>query len=363
MFNRSLFTALLALFVLALPAAASAAPSSSGAVVFSRVVLEKSTPDGPEGKVVEELKGGLYAARNGRLNQLTENPADSQPAFSADGRLIAFVRGGDVWAMRADGSAQHELTSGADVDGRPRFAPNGRYVVFERRGPAEGSPRDLYSVNIAGESLYALTSSPDDEHEANFAGDGRAIVFVRSTAQAGGGFADDLYSVKPTGGGLARLTRTGRIDEFSPRYFSGGIVFSRGQSGEGPGAYADVYTMRRNGARVKPMVRGVGSAFVEDVTPNGRLLLFRRDQGLWVKKLGPGRARQLTEVADGSKTNAVFSSDGRKVAAFVATEEMETLSAIDVATRRESQLAEGFGLETGSVASTIGPVIAWQPVH
>ncbi len=363
MLNRSIFTALFACIALALPASAAAAPASSGAVVFSRVVVEKSTPEGPEGKVVEELKGGLFAARNNRLNQLTEDPADSQPAFSADGRLIAFVRAGDVWAMRADGSAQHALTSGADMDGRPRFAPSGRYVVFERRGPGEGTPRDLYTVNIAAENLHALTSSPEDEHEATFAPDGRTIAFVRSSAESGGGFADDVYSVKPSGAGLVRLTRTGRIDEFSPRYFSGGIVFSRGQSGEGSGAYADVYTMRSNGTRVKPMVRGVGSAFVEDVTPNGRLLLFRRDQGLWVKRLGPGRARKLTEVADGSKTNAVFSSDGRKVAAFVATEEAETLSAIDVASRRESQLAEGFGLETGSVASTIGPVIAWQPVR
>lgn len=362
MLNRSIFTVLFACIALALPASAAAAPGSSGAVVFSRVVVEKTTPDGPEGKV-EELKGGLFAARNGRLNQLTENPADSQPAFSSDGRLIAFVRAGDVWAMRADGSAQHALTSGADADGRPRFAPSGKYVVFERRASAEGAPRDLYTVNIAGANLHAVTSSPEDEHEATFAPDGRTIAFVRSVAETGGGFADDVYSVKPSGGGLARLSRTGRIDEFSPRYFSGGIVFSRGQSGEGPGAYADVYTMRSNGARVKPMVRGVGSAFVEDVTPNGRLLLFRRDQGLWVKRLGPGRAHKLTEVADGSKTNAVFSSDGRKVAAFVATEEAEMLSAIDVATRRETSLAQGFGLETGSVASTIGPVIAWQPVR
>jgi dipeptidyl aminopeptidase/acylaminoacyl peptidase len=363
MLNRSILTALLACMALALPASATAAVGSSGALVFSRVVVEKTTPEGPEGKVVEELKGGLFAARRGRLNQLTENPADSQPAFSPDGRLIAFVRAGDVYAMRADGSAQHALTGGADLDGRPRFAPSGKYVVFERRGPAEGAPRDLYTVDIAGRNLHALTSSPEDEHEATFAPEGRSIAFVRSSAEPDGGFADDVYSVRPSGTGLARLTRTSRVDEFSPRYFSGGIVFSRGQSGEGPGAYADVYTMRRNGTRVKPMVRGVGSAFVEDVTPNGRLVLFRRDQGLWVKRLGPGRARKLTEVADGSKTNAVFSSDGRKVAAFVATEEMETLSAIDVATRRKTSLAEGFGLEAGSVATTIGPVIAWQPVR
>ena len=42
------------------------------------------------------------------------------------------------------------------------------------------------------------------------------------------------------------------------------------------------------------------------------MLLFRRDQGLWVKKIGPGAAHKLSELPDSSKTNSVFSSDGRQ---------------------------------------------------
>ena len=370
MFKRTAVLSLIAIFALALPAAASAAGSGGGAVVFSRVATtsppEKSgeTTNGETKPGVTKeptVEGGLFAARNGRLNQLTENPADSQPDFSSDGRLIAFARDGDIWAMRADGSGQHALTSGPEIDARPQFAPNGHYVVFERRAAA-GGPRDLYTVDIAAQGLHALTATADDEHQATFSPDGRTIAFVTGVA-LGNGVADDIYSVRPSGAGLARLTRTGKVDEFSPRYFAGGIAFSRGQSGSGPGSYADVYTMRRNGTRVKPSVRGVGSAAIEDVSPNGHTLLFRRDQGLWVKRLGGGAARKLTEVADNSSTNAVFSSDGRRVAAFVATDDAETLSAISVKNGRSTELAEGFGLESGSVAATIGPVIAWQPVR
>lgn len=309
----------------------------------------------------QQAEGGIYAARDGRLNQLTEDPADSEPDFSADGRKIAFVRGGDVWSMRADGTGQHKLTSGAELDSRPQFSPDGRYVVFERTA-AKGSPRDLYRVNLGG-SARPLVTGAGDEHEASFSPDGKTIVFVRGVAETGGGVADDVYSVRPTGAGLARLTKTGHIDEFSPRYFKRGIVFSRGQSGEGPGAYADIFTMRRNGTKVKVLVAGAGSSFVEDVAPAAQTLLFRRDQGLWVKKIGPGRAHKLSEVADNSATNSVFSSDGRKVAAFIATDEAETLSAIDVASRRGAQLASGFALESGSTATTIGSVITWQPVR
>ncbi len=351
MHYRSILTSILVLLSLAAPAAASAA-SSTGAVVFSK----SST-------VGDVTKGGLFAVRDGHLNQLTEDPTDTEPAFSVDGRTIAFVRGGDIYAMRADGSGQHALTNGADVDGRPLVSPNGKYVVFERRAGAEGSPRDLYTVGVKGGAAHVLVSSPADDHEASFSPDGCMIVFVRSVAETGGGTADDVFSVRPAGSELRRLTHTGRLDEFAPRYFNDDedILFSRGESGEGSAAYADVYTMRSNGTHVKPLVAGVGSAYVEDVSPNGRMLLFRRDQGLWSKRIGPGRARKLCQLPDGSKTNGVFSSDGRKVAAFVAAEDQQSLVAIDVAGGRQTELAEGFEASEKD-GTVIGPVIAWQPV-
>jgi dipeptidyl aminopeptidase/acylaminoacyl peptidase len=348
--HRSLLISAIVLLGLAIPAAASAAPST-GAVVFSK----SSTVEGV-------AKGGLFAVRDGHLNQLTEDPTDVEPDFSADGRTIAFVRGGDIWATRADGSGQHLLTSGADIDGRPLVSPNGRYVVFERRGAA-GAPRDLYTVRAAGGEAHALVSSAADEHEATFSPDGCMIAFVRSVAAAGGGAADDVFSVRPTGIKLRRLTHSPGIDEFAPRYFDDdeGIVFSRGQSGDGPGAYADVYTMKADGNKERALIRGAGSAFVEDVSSNGRLLLFRRDQGLWSKRIGPGRAHKLAQLPDGSQTNGVFSSDGRRVAAFVGVEDQQSLVAVDVATRHQTELAEGFEASEKD-GTVIGPVIAWQPV-
>ena len=88
-------------------------------------------------------------------------------------------------------------------------------------------------------------------------------------------------------------------------------------------------------------------------------MLFRRDQGLWVKRIGKGRAQKLTELPDGSKTNSVFSSDGKQVAALVEAEGETRLVAIDVAGGHRSDLASGTDLAAGG--SEIGPVISWQP--
>ena len=103
--NRFLTTALLAIAALTLSAASAAAAGSSGALVFSRVTTDSSVTETATGeKIKKDPEGGLYAARDGRFNRLTEDPADQEPAFSRDGHSIAFIREGDLYTMRADGS-------------------------------------------------------------------------------------------------------------------------------------------------------------------------------------------------------------------------------------------------------------------
>ncbi|HTR76340.1 MAG TPA: hypothetical protein VMH33_13890 [Solirubrobacterales bacterium] len=336
----------LAAFLAVLPIGASAATHRQGAVVLSWT----KTVEGKE-------EGGLYAIRDGHENQLTENPADSEPSFSADGRTIAFAREGHIYTVRPDGSGERRLTSGTTVDSRPQISPNDRFVLFERRA-ATGEPAQLYTVPAGGGAASPLAPDADEETEARFSPDGSKIVFVRRST-VDGSPDDDLWSVRPNGAGLSRLTRTANVDEFDPRYFAGGIVFSRGNASEGAAGYADIYTMKANGRKVKPLVRGAGSAYVEDVSPQGHTLIFRRDRGLWVKKIGPARGRKLAELPDGSQTNSVFSSDGKSVATLIDGREYQELVSIDVATGRKTDLESAAPSE----GAEIGPVIDWQPVR
>jgi Tol biopolymer transport system component len=346
---RTVFLVVLALLALAVPASASAAQHGS-AVVFS----QSWTTEGVE-------EGGLFAVKGGQQNQLTENPADTEPSFSPDGRTIAFAREGHVYTVRPDGSGERRLTNGQVLDSRPQISPNGQIVVFERRS-AEGQPANLYSVRVGGGPATDLTPGPEEATEARFAPDGKTIVFVRTSIVGGNRVNADLYSIRPSGSGLTRLTTTGRVDEFDPRYFAGGIVFSRGNQSEGPAGYADIYSMKKNGTKVKALVEGVGSAYVEDVSPQGHTLIFRRDRGLWVKQIGPGKAKKVAELPDGSQTNSVFSSDGKSVATLIETNNEQQLMAINLANGRKSNLASAYGEEEGD-KDAFGPVIDWQPVR
>jgi dipeptidyl aminopeptidase/acylaminoacyl peptidase len=357
MFKKTLISAVLAVIALVVPASASAA---GGAIVFSKVTEDHRTYES-EGKVLppKAPEGGLFAVKDRNLNQLTEDPGDSEPSFSADGHTIAFVRDGDVYVMRADGSGQRQLTAGIEIESRPLVAPNGRYVVFQRQA-FDGAPRDLYTVKVSGGTPHAIAQSPNDEHEASFSPDGRTIAFVRTSPSPISGTSDDIYKVLPSGAKVRRLTRTATIDEFAPNVLNSTIVYSRGENGEGPSAYADVYRMDLEGKNARKLIAGAGSAYVEDVTGNGRTVLFRRDQGLWVKQLG-GKGRKLADLPDNAKANSVFSSDGKQVATFTEANEEQSLSVIDVATGRRSY-TEVVGYASGEVTTTIGPIVAWQPV-
>jgi Tol biopolymer transport system component len=356
-FRRTLIALFAAIAALAIPAAASAA---TPALVFSQVTTQRHGSE-----TVED--GGLYAARGQHVSQLTDNPADAEPAFSPDGDTIAFVRDGDLFTTRPDGTGERALTNGAEIDSRPQFSIDGRTIVFERSaGP--GAPRDLYAIGARGGGLHALANSPADEHEATFSRNGKTIAFVRSTAAAGGGGSDAIFSVRLNGGGLTRLSR-GNEDAFAPHYFAGGIVFDRGESSEGPSGYSDIYAMAADGSKPHKLVGGASSVYLQDVSADGRTMLFSRYESLCEKAIAGGAPHKIGALPTGVETQARFSPDGRQVA--VRTESYDGSSSSSSSEQRLYELDARRGFELGELAQAeegegpsaeIGDDFAWQPV-
>ncbi|MDX6555292.1 MAG: hypothetical protein QOD86_1487 [Miltoncostaeaceae bacterium] len=80
-------------------------------------------------------------------------PARAVATFPGVQGDIAFVRAGDIWAASPDGTSPRPLTVGPEVDASPRWAPDGRSLVFDRGtvvgrvihtlGDAGGAPQPL----------------------------------------------------------------------------------------------------------------------------------------------------------------------------------------------------------------------------
>ena len=133
---------------------------------------------------------------------------DSAPAWSPDGQWIAYVAGGDpkdLWygtshvaLAPAAGGAVLSLTATLDRNvARPRFAPDGRSVLFllEDRGR-----RHLARVGVEGGAVERVVSGERDVQAFGVAPGGELVVLESSVHQP-----PEISAVEAAG--LRRLTR------------------------------------------------------------------------------------------------------------------------------------------------------------
>jgi TolB protein len=86
----------------------------------------------------------------GRVSDVLLDGLDADPAWSPDGRKIAFDtnRDGDyeIYVMNADGSGERNLTDNASLDALPAWSADGRELVFESERAEKGN-RDVYVMS------------------------------------------------------------------------------------------------------------------------------------------------------------------------------------------------------------------------
>ena len=63
-------------------------------------------------------------------------PSFAEPGISPDGATIAFVSGGDIWAVPARGGDARLLVSHPATESRPLFSPDGKRSRSRRPAPA-----------------------------------------------------------------------------------------------------------------------------------------------------------------------------------------------------------------------------------
>jgi TolB protein len=203
---------------------------------------------------------------------------DQSPAWSPDGRTIAFARGSGpivddfienfgIYLMHPDGSHVREVTQlaspalGEDTD--PQWSPDGRKLVFQRFNVRTATPQDgvaLWTVNLATGRERRIT--PYDLRAGDtpdWSPDGRHILF-HSNVNGPPEVSANLYTVRSDGSHLRQLTfaRGGVIQYLGSSYSPDGklITFGRRPATGGTEANAaDVFTMRVDGTHERPVTR------------------------------------------------------------------------------------------------------------
>ncbi|MEV0901885.1 hypothetical protein [Actinoplanes sp. NPDC049802] len=115
--------------------------------------------------LVAYVRGGdVYVSKGAAEKRLTTGGGHARPRWSPNGQQIAYLKGGRLWTMKADGTGQRRLTTRPAAG--PSWSPDGRWIAFASlsctggpgvyrisTGTAATRPEVLFPRDCRGEDL------------------------------------------------------------------------------------------------------------------------------------------------------------------------------------------------------------------
>lgn len=284
-------------------------------------------------------------------------PYFTEPAISPDRSEIAFVSGGDIWAVSAGGGEARLLLSHPANESRPFYSPDGKRLAFISNRTGGG---DIYLLTFATSEVIRLTFDDGHEQLDGWSRDGRWIYFSSTSHDIAG--MNDVFRVSADGGTPMEIAADRYTNEFFSAESPNGSAMAITARSTASGQWwrngrshldeAEVWIARDGAApSYQPVTTGGAKEMWPMWAADGNALFYVSDRGgvqnVWSKAVtGTAAPRQLTNFTRGRVLWPSLAADGRLMA-FEHDFEIWTLDTTTNAASRVAITRRGAPAATG----------------
>jgi tricorn protease len=267
----------------------------------------------------------LIAASPVGAQPVTEGqPMLAQPSLSADGSMVAFASGGDIWEAPSRGGVAHLLVSGPADDSRPLYSPDGRKLAFNS---TRGGSSNIYVLDLGSGAITRLTYAEANEQLDGWSSDGRWVYFTTNGNDVGR--RTDIVRVAASGGTPDEISAERYLNEFesAPSPTGDKVVFAAfGISGSQWWRHGSSHIDQAQ-LWMKTIDQPTGYVqLAADPSrhawpmwdPSGQSIVYMSDAGgaenLWRLSFAPGaQPQKLTDFTDGRLLYPAIAHDGSAI--------------------------------------------------
>ncbi len=123
-----------------------------------RRLLFETTRNEPPGGGEAGGHRDLYVmdADGSHLTNLTEGSYGHNASWSPDGKFIAYMKYGDIFTMKSDGSEKKNISKAKTRDSEPAWSPDGQWIAFTRT-PEGRNAMDIWIMKSDGTQQRPIT--------------------------------------------------------------------------------------------------------------------------------------------------------------------------------------------------------------
>jgi TolB protein len=284
---RTVLTATVTAALAAAPPAFAAFPGKNGLIAFQKIKAPSS-----------EIY--VMGPKGGKERDVTRTPrvAETSPAFSPNGRTIAFLwvsfgtsghQAGGIGVVNSNGKGLKHLTSGnIDTDPylQPTWSADGKRILYEREHPVIGSlaPVQIWSISPRGGAQHQVTAGSDLDVLASPLG--KELAFVHADPNGDPNASRQLEITNLTGGNPTVLGPGIPISDWSPD--GKRLVYS------GPGNA--IWALPLSGGPATKLADEPAQDQDPAFSPDGRFVIWTNEatHDIWIAKSDGSGARNLT---------------------------------------------------------------------